>query len=84
MTLFGDTFIDFNLDPFTLEAGRSRDLGALVLDRGRTLRGRVLTADGAPPRGSRSTPTPASGATPRPSSISPCARPRPGPTAASP
>jgi hypothetical protein len=51
VSLFGDEFIDLDLAPFTVEAGKTRDLGALVLDRGRTLRGRVLTADGAPAAG---------------------------------
>lgn len=51
VTLFGGDFLDLDLDPFPMEAGKTRDLGALVLDRGRMLRGRVLTAEGAPAAG---------------------------------
>ncbi|WAS90567.1 carboxypeptidase-like regulatory domain-containing protein [Nannocystis punicea] len=51
MTFAGDEFVDLDVAPFTVEAGETRDLGALVPDRGRTLRGRVLTADGTPAAG---------------------------------
>jgi hypothetical protein len=51
LTLFGAGLVDLRVDPFVVEAGQVKDVGALVLDRGRTLRGRVLGAGGAPVAG---------------------------------
>lgn len=53
LTLLGAEFIDLDLAKFTLEAGAVKDFGTLVVDRGRTLRGRVLGAEGAPASGVR-------------------------------
>lgn len=48
LTLLGDTFINHDTGFSRVEAGKVNDLGTLTLDRGRTLRGRVLGANQAP------------------------------------
>lgn len=48
LTIYGPGFVRRVLDPLPVEAGSQKDLGTLVLDRGRTVRGQVLGAGRAP------------------------------------
>jgi hypothetical protein len=51
LIISGAGLVDHHVDPFVVEAGQVKDVGVLMLDRGRALRGRVLDAAGAPVAG---------------------------------
>lgn len=48
LTISGPAFVSQRVGPRAVEAGGTTDLGTIVLDRGRTLRGHARRQDGAP------------------------------------